>query len=122
MMILEKLTSLEKESEEFGFYWPNVEMIFNQIRSEIAEVEDVIKQNEGQDRLQEEVGDLLHAAFSLCIYLGLDAEETLVKTTEKYGKRFDALKKVAREKGLIDLNHQSIEANQKLWNDAKKLE
>lgn len=120
MEILKKIASLEIESEDFGFYWPNVEMILSQIKSEITEIEDVLEQKESKDRLQEEIGDLIHATLSLCIYMRLDAEETLRKAAEKYEKRFGAIKALALAKGLKTLKDQSIEANMQLWNEAKK--
>ena len=71
-MTLKKIVKLEREARNFGFDWPNKEMIFDQIISEIEE----IKQAKDSE-LQEEVGDLLHAVISLCIFLNYDLEETL---------------------------------------------
>lgn len=120
MKILERITALEKESESFGFYWPNVEMAFNKIKSELMEIQAAIEQKENHSRIQEEIGDLIHAAFSLCVYLGFDAQETLLNTTDKYEKRFKALKEIAHKNGFSTLKGQRAEDILKLWDEAKK--
>lgn len=118
--VIERLVDLEKKSADYGFTWPNVEMILAQAQSECQEIQEAINQKEGQDRVQEEIGDLLHAAFSLCVFMGFDAEATLMKTTNKFEKRLLALLKVAGEQGYTDLKNQSTQTLMHLWELAKQ--
>ncbi|MFV9880642.1 MAG: hypothetical protein AB8U16_04080 [Rickettsiales endosymbiont of Dermacentor nuttalli] len=36
--MIDKLNEIEKKAKEFGFDWPNVEMIFEQIINEVEEI------------------------------------------------------------------------------------
>lgn len=76
MNILEKIVNLENEASEFGFAWEKAEQIIEQIQSECIEVSEHLK-TENRTELQEEMGDLMHAVFSLCVFCKFDPHETL---------------------------------------------
>ena len=116
---LEKLIILEKDVRDFGFEWPDIDMILWQVASESDEIKEAIANKTGKDHLQEEIGDLLHTVISLCIFAGFDLEETLEKTVKKFGGRANALKVVAKQKGHDSLKGQSIEYQLELWREAK---
>jgi len=67
MNSLQQLILLEHEAREFGFDWPNIGMILDQAISECDEIKDALAQDEPDHRIQEEIGDLLHTAVSMCI-------------------------------------------------------
>ncbi len=71
--------------------------------------------------MQEEIGDLLHTAISLCMFAGFDVNETLEKSAKKLSARINALKKIAKLKGHDSLKGQSIEYMLELWREAKKV-
>lgn len=119
---LDTLLALEIESTAFGLSYPNVEMILDQIKDECLEIQETLHQGEGKVRLQEEVGDLVHAALSLCLFLELDMEETLSKANTKFASRLKHVKAVAQSLGLSSLKGQSPEALTAIWNQAKSLE
>lgn len=83
---LQNLILLEKDARGYGFDWSNHEMILEQAIDECREIQEAIDDDEPPERVQEEIGDLLHTAISLCIFLGFDVEETLSKTNEKFEK------------------------------------
>ncbi len=119
---LDTLLALETESAAFGLSYPNVEMVLDQIKDECLEIQETIHQEEGKVRLQEEVGDLLHAALSLCLFLELDMEETITKANTKFASRLQKVKALAQSLGLSSLHEQSPEALTAIWNQAKSLE
>ena len=119
---LDKLIALEKESREYGFYWPHAHMIIEQAISECSEIKEALDQKESPQRVQEEIGDLLHTAISLCIYAGFDVEETIISTEKKFSSRMSSLKEVALEKGLRTLQGQPTEYLLTLWGEVKRRE
>lgn len=119
MKILKKLTDLENEASAFGFKWETADQILAQIRSELTEIEVHLK-DQDKNKLQEEIGDLLHAAFSLCVFCQFDTEETLTNSVDKFDRRFRETKKLAQCEGLKDLNGQSFDKLMKIWNKAKE--
>lgn len=116
---LQELLTLEKEAREFGFEWPDDLMIIEQAVDECREIKEAIQHNEDRELIQEEIGDLLHSAISLCRFSGFDVEETLAKVNEKFGKRLHTLKKVTHELGLSNLKGQSFEFMLEVWKKAK---
>ncbi len=121
MKILKKLIHLENEAANFGFKWENAKQIMAQIRSEIDEIEVHLENPNEKNKLQEEIGDLLHAVFSLCIFCKFDASETLQNSIEKFERRFRETQKLAKNQRLVDLNGQSFEKLMAFWNKAKEL-
>ncbi|MFW2570844.1 GNAT family N-acetyltransferase [Legionella sp. 29fVS95] len=113
------LVALEKNARWFGFDWPNQAMIIEQIISECDEIKEALELQEPKERIQEEIGDLLHSVLSLCLFTGFEPEQTLLKTVEKFSARMRALKAVTRERGLVTLKGQPIELLLMLWAEAK---
>jgi NTP pyrophosphatase (non-canonical NTP hydrolase) len=73
---LHDLLFLEKDAREFGFEWPNEAMIIEQVIDECKEIKEAIEKKERHERIQEEMGDLLHSTISLCDFAGFDLNET----------------------------------------------
>ncbi|KTC85806.1 MazG nucleotide pyrophosphohydrolase domain-containing protein [Legionella drozanskii] len=116
---LHELIIIENDARNFGFDWPHEEMIIEQALSECDEIREAIANNEPSHRVQEEIGDLLHTAISLCLFAGFDPEQTLAKVAKKFGVRMEALKTIAKEQGLTSLKGQSTEFMIELWKKAK---
>lgn len=118
----DRLQSLELEARNFGFYWENTSQIIQQIVSELKEIQTCLSENKNnKDLLQEEIGDLLHASFSLCIYCQLQPAETLHLAINKFEKRFKTLQIIAHQEGLPDLKDVSFNQITQLWRKVKHI-
>ena len=87
MDFLDKVVSLEEDASEFGFRWETPDQIMKQIESECDEIKEHIHIGNPQINkaaLQEEIGDLLHAAFSLCVFYGFSPRVTLGQSLTKF--------------------------------------
>lgn len=93
--------------------------LIEQAVDECREIKDAINQQESRERIQEEIGDLLHSAVSLCVFAGFDVEETLAKVNAKFGERMHAIKLLTHEAGLPNLQGQSFDFMLELWRKAK---
>ena len=120
MSILEKITILEKQASEFGFKWENTDQIMAQIDGECDEIKEQLQESH-QIKLQEEIGDLLHAVYSLCIYCGFSPLTTLEKATAKFERRLNIVKQLANEQGLTTLENHSFDELMAYWKKAKKI-
>lgn len=116
-----KMIALEKDARDFGFDWPNQEMIIEQMIDECREIQEDIAAKQSREKIQEEIGDLLLATVSLCAFLGFDLEDTYAKSNIKFEKRMSALKALSKESGLSSLHGHPIDFTMKLWNQAKKI-
>lgn len=123
MDLLEKVEALEHTADTFGFRWETTDQIMEQIQSECAEINEHLHQGitlENQAELQEEIGDLLHAVFSLSVFCKFNPKDTLEKTVLKFERRLNAVKKIAEDKGLSTLEGHSFDELMKIWRQAKK--
>lgn len=123
MDILNKIAVLEKEAENFGFAWEESKQIMAQIKAECEEIEEHLSHATTDARrfcLQEEIGDLLHATFSLCIFCKLDPKDTLKNTTEKFERRLNAVKQITHEKKLSSLKDKTFDELMSIWGEAKQ--
>jgi uncharacterized protein YabN with tetrapyrrole methylase and pyrophosphatase domain len=116
---LEAVSHLEDDARGYGFYYPNTELIIKQIKDECDEVLEAIHQNESPERIQEEIGDLIHATMALCHHQGFDIDETILKAANKFSKRMVRLKEAARNEGLDNLHGQPLSDLIRLWKQAK---
>lgn len=121
MDLLDKVTALEHDAAEFGFKWENTSQIMHQIQNECAEIQEHLMQMSHPDGLQEEIGDLLHAVFSLCVFCKFSPKETLAASMEKFERRMNSVKAQAREQGLTNLQGHSFESLMSFWDKAKEL-
>lgn len=124
MDLLEKVAALELVAEQFGFRWETTAQIMEQIQSECIEINEHLQhQNEpiNQLELQEEIGDLLHAVFSLCIFCKFNAKATLEKTLVKFERRLNAVIELTQRKGLTNLEGHSFDELMQIWRQAKHL-
>jgi uncharacterized protein YabN with tetrapyrrole methylase and pyrophosphatase domain len=121
MSIFAKLTALEHDACEFGFRWERADQIITQIRSECAEVS-VHLEDKNKLKLQEEIGDLLHAALSLCVFCNLDPEVTLTQSVDKFARRLHEVKQLAQAQGLNSLTGKPFSVLMQLWDQVKKNE
>lgn len=121
MNLIKKLVGLEKDAVEFGFQWGNTEQIMQQIQSECIEVNEHLQAKDAvnQASLQEEIGDLMHAVFSLCVFCNLDPEQTLENTLSKFEMRLNMVKHIAAEQGMLNVKDKTFEQLMQLWDEAK---
>lgn len=116
---LKRVEEQEIVAREFGFYWENINQLIEQIRSECKEVQEAW-QNNDRAHLQEEIGDLIQAAVSLAVFCELDPHETLLKSIDKFQKRYDTVVKLAQSEGYNTLHEQSFEVLMGFWDRSKQ--
>ncbi len=120
--ILNQLQLLELEAKNFGFYWENASQIMQQIISEYHEIQVHLDGKLPVDStLEEEIGDLLHATFSLCVFCHFHPEKTLRLAVDKFAKRFAKVKELVLQQGLTSLHHLPFDTLMNFWDEAKAL-
>ncbi len=118
--LLNKVVEQEKAALEFGFYWESANQLIQQIKSECDEVE-AAQLTQNRAHLKEELGDLITATISLCIFLKYDPLDTLHESIHKFQKRYDALVTLAKEDGHKNLKNQPLHILLSYWERAKKI-
>jgi MazG family protein len=94
-----------------GFDWARATDVLEKIEEEVAELRRAV-QGEGQERAEEEMGDLLFSIANLARKLGIESESALRKANEKFSVRFEALEHIfeARDQSIHDATLEEMEA------------
>ena len=69
--------------------------------------------------MEEELGDVLFAAVKAGRFAGVDPEEALSRTCEKFIRRFRAVEDAVRARGA-DMKDMPLEELTALWEQAKQ--
>ena len=92
------------------------------VREEVAEVERELESGDPQqERLTDEIGDLLFAVVNLARKAGVQPGPALDRANRKFRYRFEAVEALCAERG-IDLDTAGLEALDGLWDEVKGLE
>jgi len=114
---------VQKKAARVGFEFKSVEQVLSKVKEELAELEKVIRENkdvenEQNDRLNEEFGDLMFSMINLSLFLGLNAENSLTNATNKFINRCVGIELLARERG-DKISHLSAEEADAFWQSVK---
>jgi MazG family protein len=102
-----------------GFDWSRPDDVVAKIREEVDEIQEVVDGvTVDQERVEEEVGDLLFAIANLSRKLGVEPETALRKANNKFTRRFTAMESTIGTSGrqMRDMTLEELEAE---WRHAK---
>mgnify|MGYP001162591048 CR=1 FL=1 len=114
---LRKASKIQNRVKTFGFEWKETNQFFLKLLEEIEELKKAIN-DYNKIKIEEEIGDVLFTLVNLSRKLDIDPEIALMKTNNKFIKRFNYIENQLRNKN-IKLEDTSLEEMNKLWNDAK---
>jgi tetrapyrrole methylase family protein/MazG family protein len=111
---LARAQKIQGKAARIGFDWGDAAGPMEKIYEELREVE-----RAPDSRLEEEIGDLLFAVVNLVRKKKLDAEQTLNRATTKFVNRFEAMERLAKERGF-DIASLSLQKMDELWEEIKE--
>jgi nucleoside triphosphate diphosphatase len=127
---LHRAHRLQDRAAGVGFDWPDVDGPAEKVAEELEEVRAEIRVSpsrrtgappmldEQHYMLEAELGDLLFAVVNLCRKAGVHASIALDKANAKFERRFEAIERLAKERG-IDVAHAGLEKLDALWDEVK---
>lgn len=107
---------VQKKAAKVGFDWDSWAEPLDKVFEEAGELREALQNN---TNIEEELGDLLFSAVNVSRFAGIDAENALKKTTEKFINRFKKVEDMAREQGK-KLEDMTLSEMDELWDEAKK--
>lgn len=124
----QRAVKLQARAARVGFDWPGPAPVIDKLHEEIEEVRaefDAVAADPddaaAQQRLEEELGDLLFVAANLARHAKVDVGAALRRANHKFERRFRAMEAMADADGQA-LAGQSLEAQDGYWNRAKQAE
>ncbi len=111
---------LGEKASAVGFDWPDTQGPRDKISEETAELDEAIASGD-RAAIVHELGDLLFAVVNLARKMGIDAEQSLGASNQRFSDRFrhveialEAQNKIMRDTPMSELDA--------LWDDAKRAE
>lgn len=113
---------LSSKASKAGFDWDNPLEVRAKLNEELAELDAELDKGdykENQQRLSEELGDVLAAVSNLARLLGISAEKALDAHNRRFIERLDKVSEALGKEGRV-LEDASKEELEELWQVAKK--
>ena len=122
---LMKAEKLQSKAAKVGFDWGDLEGPLNKVKEELGEFEELVQpgnlptpHSQQWDRLEEEFGDILFALVNVGRFMKINPELALLKTNQKFVKRFQYIENKA-SKGGKELTEMTLDEMDLLWEEAK---
>ncbi len=114
-----KAFRMQEKVKGVGFEWEKTEQVLDKVQEELAELNEEVKDNTSQDKVEEEFGDVLFALINYARFIGVNPENALEKTNKKFIKRFTYIEQEAAKMGRT-LSEMTLEEMDAIWNKAKE--
>jgi tetrapyrrole methylase family protein/MazG family protein len=143
---LEKAYKLQKKASKVGFDWTELNSVWDKVYEEFEEARRETAEGASMthgktnassitldassgtpdvsssvldDKLEEELGDLLFSVVNLCRFQGIDPALALGRCNDKFSRRFREVEEGMRKRSL-PLGPEHMALMDELWNEAKK--
>jgi ATP diphosphatase len=124
----QRAVKLQKKAATVGFDWPGPAPVIDKLTEELEEVRVEFEARAAapgdpavQDRLEEELGDLLFVAANLARHAKVDPGAALRRANHKFERRFRAMEAMAAADG-VRLADLPLDAQDRYWDRAKQQE
>jgi ATP diphosphatase len=117
---LTEALKLQERAAKVGFDWSAAEPILDKIEEEIGELRVALKEGD-QDKVSDELGDLIFAIVNIGRHVKADPEEALRGTNTKFRRRFNHIEQTLEAEGNT-LEAATLERMEEIWQAAKAIE
>ena len=117
MPALLRAQRLQSRAAKAGFDWEHVKDVLDKVEEEFGEFREALHERD-EDRVEDELGDILFALVNVSRFTGINAENALRRTIAKFIKRFRHIEMRASEEGR-ELRDMSLEEMEQHWQESK---
>ena len=116
---LPKAHRIQDKARNSGFDWEKKEDVWAKVKEEFNELEAEIT-NLDKDKMEAEFGDLFFSLVNAARLYGIDPDNALERTNQKFIRRFNYMEEQVNKTGnkIKDLNLEELDG---YWDEAKKL-
>lgn len=117
-----RANKLKGRAAKAGWEWPDTSMLLDKIAEEVGELQDEINAKKiDKQKVSNELGDLMFMIVDFARWHGIDAEDALRETNNRFERRFRHMEQgMKKHKTTIKDAPRSL--RRALWDEAKALE
>ena len=120
-----KALRIQEKVQSVGFDWEDKAPVWDKVQEEIDELQvevQALEAGEGsKEKAEAEFGDVLFAMVNYARHIGINPEDALEKSNQKFKRRFEYVENAADEAGK-QLKGMSLEEMDVYWEEAKSKE
>ncbi|WP_321297144.1 nucleoside triphosphate pyrophosphohydrolase [Marinifilum fragile] len=117
---LVKANRIQDKVRGVGFDWDEKEQVWEKVKEEVSELESEIRKGD-QDKMEQEFGDLFFSLINAARLYGVNPENALERTNQKFMKRFNYLESKTIKQGR-NLKEMNLEEMDEIWEEAKQFD
>ena len=114
---LVKALRLQEKAKQVGFEWEVTTQVKDKVLEELTELQEVID-TKNQDEIENEFGDVLFSMINYARFLGIDPENALARTNNKFKSRFEQMETILTKDGK-PLTDYTLTEMDNTWNEIK---
>lgn len=115
-----KAYRVQDKARGVGFDWERKEQVWDKVKEEISEFQAEIDSKNRQE-MEAEFGDLFFSLINAARLYGINPDNALERTNQKFIRRFNHVERRASEMGK-ELKDMTLAEMDSLWNETKKEE
>ncbi|TAL29476.1 MAG: nucleoside triphosphate pyrophosphohydrolase [Spirochaetes bacterium] len=111
---------IQQKASRIGFDWERIDGVIEKLDEEVREFKEAVATvPKGSPEIEEEIGDILFTIVNIARFTGVNPEDALARTANKFITRFRFVEKeaAAQGKALEDMDLAEMDA---LWELAKR--
>ena len=113
---------LKGRAAKAGWEWPDTSMLLDKIAEEVGELQDEINAKKiDKQKVSNELGDLMFMIVDFARWHGIDAEDALRETNNRFERRFRHMEQ-GLKKRKTTIQNAPRTMRRALWDEAKALE
>ena len=106
---------IQKKAAADGFDFADIHGAMDKLREEVGELDTAVREN---TNIAEEIGDVLFAAVKIARFVGVDPEDAIFATNEKFIRRYRAMESKILAKNA-DITQFSLDELVRMWDNSK---
>lgn len=108
---------IQEKAAKVGFDWNNVDDVYKKVVEETEELQVEVAAG-NKEAIEQEFGDLLFALINYARFIGVNPENALRATNQKFQKRFRYIEQQLEAIGK-KVTESNLEEMDKFWNESK---
>jgi XTP/dITP diphosphohydrolase len=117
---LVKAMRIQEKVKGIGFDWDTKAQVWDKVQEELGELQEAEVSNDEKE-IESEFGDVLFSLINYARFIGVNPENALEKTNQKFKSRFQSMETLMQKAGE-NISKMNLTEMDVFWNKAKELE